>query len=92
MVARAEAEVEEGVREGGRGVEGAGDGDGERLRGEWPGERSIAAPVAAAAARGLGLGIWEVRQLGIGEGKETGCVLLGSLGNLVSCEYVDRHG
>lgn len=56
--ARADAEADEGVGEEGRGVDGA--GDGERWRGEWPGERSIAAAaVAAGEAR--------VRDLGIGD-------------------------
>ena len=52
VVARvdAEAEAEDGVGEAGRGVDGAGEGDGVSWRGEWPGERSI-----APAALGLGL-------------------------------------
>lgn len=56
VVARvdAAAEADDGVGEAGRGVEGAGEGEGERWRGEWPGERSIAAAVAPAALGLLG--------------------------------------
>jgi hypothetical protein len=56
VVARvdAEAEAEDGVGEVARRVEGAGEGEGERSRGEWPGERSIAAAVAPAALCLLG--------------------------------------
>ena len=51
----ARVEAEEVVRKG-----GAGDGDGERLWGEWPGEWSITTSVVTAMAWGLGVGIWVV--------------------------------
>jgi hypothetical protein len=44
----------EGGGEAGRGVECAGVGDGERRRGELPGERSIAPAVASLGLRRLG--------------------------------------